>query len=178
MARGHKIDIVAAPLSKMNHHGAKVFWLHLHPFTLMTNIIILAKAAKQIARAHKYGPRAIPSHKGSLFPKMGVVTGDLGLPPCLTKTPFPLQPVNAACARAKMALFYKAQCLLKAGREFTIAVKSYIGRLHGSQNLLKQYPPGKRRAAPGGYCDLMVCGGFASPILCSARISLEAIKRD
>jgi hypothetical protein len=56
VGRSYKIDIVATPFSQMDHHGCHLFGRHLVPFGQMAYIVILAKAAKQIARGHKDGP--------------------------------------------------------------------------------------------------------------------------
>jgi hypothetical protein len=50
MGWGDKINIMAAPLSQLDHHGGHLLRLYFHAFSQVTDIIILAKIAKQVAR--------------------------------------------------------------------------------------------------------------------------------
>ena len=63
MGGSHKIDVVAAPFCKLDHHGSYLFWLNFHPFFPVADIIVLAKDTEQIARTDEDGARTISSDK-------------------------------------------------------------------------------------------------------------------
>jgi hypothetical protein len=47
--------------------------LNLYALFQVTDIIVLAKTAEQIAGTDKDGPRPMSSHQGRFFAKMGVI---------------------------------------------------------------------------------------------------------
>ena len=95
MGGGYKVDIVASPFTELPHHDGHLFRRHLHPFCQMTDLVVLAKAAKQIAGADKNGTRSVLPNQGGLFSKMGGIAGNGGLPSCLAVTQFPVQAIYA-----------------------------------------------------------------------------------
>jgi len=69
----------------------------------VTDIIVLAKAAKEIAGTKKYSPGATVPHQGGLFTKMGIEAGDPGPPTGAAIPRLPVQPVHAALTGTKTA---------------------------------------------------------------------------
>jgi hypothetical protein len=55
MGGGDKIDIVAAPGLKSQHHIGKIASPYRHSLALMTDLIVLAKGAEEIAVSEENG---------------------------------------------------------------------------------------------------------------------------
>jgi hypothetical protein len=56
MGRGHKINIMATPFRKMNHHSSGMRRLDILALVFMTDVIILAKITEEITGTHKDSP--------------------------------------------------------------------------------------------------------------------------
>jgi hypothetical protein len=69
----------------------------------MTDVVILAKHATQVAMSQKNGPGSFPAHKGIFLAKMRAVAGDHCLAPTLAYTDLLLQSIDFAMSRTEMA---------------------------------------------------------------------------
>jgi hypothetical protein len=73
----------------------------------VTDLVVLAKAAKEIARTDKDRSRTGSPDQRGFFPKVRIVGGDHGLPACFTKPEISIQPIDPAVPWAKAAGFKK-----------------------------------------------------------------------
>jgi hypothetical protein len=100
----------------------------------MADLVVLAKAAQEIARAHKdrTGTRS-PDQRG-FFSEVRIEAGNGGLPACLTKPQFSIQSISPAVPGAKMAGFKNRKSLLDSLLQNSFGIDPQVRRLrfHGT----------------------------------------------
>jgi hypothetical protein len=71
MFRCDKIDIVHLPdFLEFDHPDTKLFWSQVESFLLMSNIMVLAENASQIAPREEYAPAAVVALDTGLLTEM------------------------------------------------------------------------------------------------------------
>ena len=91
MGRGNEINIVAPAILQMKHYTCKLFIGYLFTVTQVTDVVILAEDAQQVAVGKKNRTGTMASHQRVLFSKMRIETGDIGFLACFAYTGFPGQ---------------------------------------------------------------------------------------
>jgi hypothetical protein len=99
----YKIDIVAPPPRKLEHHGCNLFRFNIYTLFQVADIIVLAKTAEEIAGADENGARTMSSHQRRFLTKMGIIAGNSSLPPGFAVTQLAFQAVHLALARTEAA---------------------------------------------------------------------------
>ena len=94
----------------------------------MANIVILAEYAAQVTVGQKDGSRAADADQWLLLPEVGVVGGDLSLPPRATKARLAAEPVYPTLPGTQPALVQHRQGLIPTRAQFSGRVKFQIGR--------------------------------------------------
>jgi hypothetical protein len=85
------------------HYVGKLLIRYLSAATLVTDVVILAKYAQQIAVGKKNGAGTMGSDQWLFFPKMRIVTGHPGKVSCLAGSRFAGKSINATFSGAKDA---------------------------------------------------------------------------
>ena len=101
---GDEIYIVAALFLEIEHDGRQVPGGDFLAFPAVTDLIVLAKDAVDIAVGKKDGTRALLPHQGVFFPEMGSVRRDYRLIPGAAQAPLAVVPVHQAIMGTEMAL--------------------------------------------------------------------------
>jgi hypothetical protein len=95
----------------------------------MTDGIVLAENAAEIAVGEKNGPRAMKADKRALFAEMRRAGGDLGEMAGAADSLFPFEPVDVTIAGADGAAFENLKCFLYFSLEKPFAKSAEINGL-------------------------------------------------
>jgi hypothetical protein len=106
----------------------------------MADLVILAKAAKQIAGAHENGARSMLTNQRGLFPEMRIVGGDFRMSSGVAVPGFSLKPVYTTRSWAETARRHRFNSFSCAVFKFPLMVKLQIRRLHNRYDFKMNIP--------------------------------------
>ena len=104
VAGGDEIDIVAAPLLEIEHHGGQILDADLLAFPPVADLVVLAKNAVQVAVGEKDGAGPLAAHQGVFLAEMGPIRRHHGLIPGAAQPQLPVMPVHQAVPGTEIAL--------------------------------------------------------------------------
>ena len=91
-----KIDVMAAQVRELNHHRGHLFGPHIGSLLVVTDLIVLAEVAQEVAGADENRSRTMDPYQRSFFTKVSIIARHPRLSACLTKSCLSLEPVYAA----------------------------------------------------------------------------------
>ncbi len=96
MARRDEVDIMTTQTLQLEHHLRQLCGAHLRAQHSGTDVVILAKDARQVAVGKKDRPRSARPHENILFAEVATDAGHRCAAARATKTRFPLQAIAPA----------------------------------------------------------------------------------
>jgi hypothetical protein len=104
MGWSDQIDVVRSLDLQGEHHPRKVLLPNRIAFSQVTDRIVLAKQAPQVASGEENSPRAISAHQGRLLAEVGAVAGYLSFGSDFTISEPIAEPIYLAFSRTEDAL--------------------------------------------------------------------------
>ena len=126
MGGGNKINVMTPHFLQPDHHRRQLLARHLLPFPEMTDLIVLAENAAEIAVAEEDGPGTGLTDQGGFLTKVRGITGHHRQATGPADPFLVLQPVYLAAPRAEAAFFKNRQTLRYSYRQLAGFVKSQI----------------------------------------------------
>jgi hypothetical protein len=120
----------------MDHHGSKLFVVNFFSITFMTDVIILAEIAQEIAMGKKKGTRTLCSYKWRLFAEMRGIAGNFCPGSGLTDPFLIFQPIHTTGLRAEAAIRKESSQLMVKPLDFTFSVSSEVDWFRGFHSSL------------------------------------------
>jgi hypothetical protein len=130
MARAHKVNVVATPPLKIQHHPGNFFRLHQSSDPFPTDFPVLAKDTAEITPTEKYRSRAIPAPQDIFLAMMRTETVNHSALAGPTDGALDRdQAIDATITGAKIAVLHLAKGLTHSRLELSGSKQLQIGGL-------------------------------------------------